>query len=390
MQDSKELFNSTLYGDYTERFPCALHWWGTYKYESLGLDYKKDSWRDGNSLANVYQEFYEKFSPDWFHLHIGTPKYFKNAEILECEGKSKLIVSPEYCQLKKDDKYFSVNSASDEEIVDFPDYILSSRANRPKVDISAKWKIDDYLKRYVNMSAEEIIELGYTDHIPPIVKKYGNSVFIAVHIPSAVCEVFDPTTGYLGFENGLMAFIDQPKEMMYLIEKCYESQLEWAKAFSKAGTHAYIVSETYISSDIANPSIYRNFLKGVHKDYFAEIRNMGIFPFCHFFGDINPILDDLTEINLSALMVEESKKQFTLEITEIRTKLAGKLCLIGNIDSITLLRNGSPDAIHKETIRQMETAGKHFIAANGSPVANGTPEENVMTLIETVREYKSV
>lgn len=388
MKNSKDLFINTLEKKKPERFPCALHWWGTYKYESLGLDFMRDAWREGEAIVPVYTDFYEKFRPDWFHLHIGTPKYFKDSEIIGQDGKPFLRIAPEYRALKKDDKYFSVNSTDDEEIVDFPDYLLGSRSYKPKVDLSSDIKIDEYMKRYVHMSAEEIIGMGYTEHIPPIVKKYGDKVFIAVHIPSAVCEIFDPTTGYVGFENGLMAFIEEPHGMSHLLEKCYESQLEWAKAYAKAGAHAYIISETYISPDIANPSIYRNFLKGIHRDYFAEIKGMGLYPVCHFFGDINPLLDDLTEVNLSALMVEESKKQFTLEITEIREKLNERICLVGNLDSITLLRNGKPEKVRKEALRQIEGAEKCFIAANGSPVAMETPEVNVKAFIETVKNYR--
>ena len=126
--------------------------------------------------------------------------------------------------------------------------------------------------------------------LPGLSKKYGDDVFLAVHIPSAICEIFDPTTGYLGFEEGLMSFYDYPEGMKYLLEKCYEEQLEWAKAFAEAGAHAFIISESYISPDLANPEIYRKFMKPVHAEYFQEIKNYGLIPICMFWGDVLPLL----------------------------------------------------------------------------------------------------
>ena len=123
----------------------------------------------------------------------------------------------------------------------------------------------------------------------PVPKNMAMMLFLAVHIPSAICEIFDPTTGYLGFEEGLMSFYDYPEGMKYLLEKCYEEQLEWAKAFAEAGAHSFIISESYISPDLANPEIYRNFMKPVHARYFQGIKNYGLIPICMFWGDVLPL-----------------------------------------------------------------------------------------------------
>ncbi|MGQ9616567.1 MAG: uroporphyrinogen decarboxylase family protein [Spirochaetota bacterium] len=384
--NSKTIFINTLMGKQSERIPCAPHWWGIYKYEVTGRDYKKDAWLDGTELSKVYIDFYQRFKPDWFHLHIGTPLYFRGSEIVEKEDKFFLRIAPEYRGLKQDDRYFSVHSMDDEEIVDFPDYILGSRAKRPRVDPGSRGKINEFVKKYVHMSAEEIIGLGYTDHIPPVVKRYGKEVFIAVHIPSAICEIFDPTTGYLGFEDGLLALEDYPGGMRYLFERCYEEQLEWAKAYAKAGVHAYIISESFISPDITGPGVYQNFLKDIHRDYFKEVENMGLIPICNFWGDVNQIIEDLKEINIRALMIEESKKSFKLDVAEIYPRLKGSICLFGNIDSITLLHDGTPEQIRQEVLRQASGVDGWFITANGSPITPGTPEENIEAMIYTAKE----
>lgn len=388
MENSKELMIKTLNLQKTARIPVAPHWWGIYKYEALGFDYKKDAWKEGEKLSEVYVKFYEKFKPDWFHLHIGTPKYFKDCEIINQNGKSYLKIADKFRDLKKEDKYFSSNSSEDEEIIDFPDYLIGSRCFKPKVDLSNIKKIDDFIKRYIHMSAQEIIEMGYTDHIPQIVSRYGKDVFIAVHIPSAICEIFDPTTGYLGFEQGLMSFYDYPKEMKYFLERCYEEQLEWAKAYAKAGVHSFIISESFISPDLANPEIYRKFMKSIHSEYFMEIKNYGLIPICMFWGDAVPLLDDYTETNVMAIMFEESKKGFNLDIKKIRDAIGSKVCVFGNLDSIYLLREGSTEEIKNEVIKQAKGARYNFIISNGSPVTPDTPEKNLKSLINSGKDLK--
>jgi len=386
--NSRDLFIDTLNLKKAERYPVAPHWWGIYKYEALGLDFRKDAWQEGIKITDTYKKFYEKFKPDWFHLHIGTPFYFKDSEIVAKQGKYYLLINDSLRHLKKEDKYFSTNSSSDEEIVDFPDYLLGSRCQKPKVDLSSKIKIDDYIKKYIHMSAEEIISLGYTDHLAEILKEYGQEVFINVHIPSAICEIFDPLTGYTGFEQGLIAFYDYPDGMRYLLERCYQEQLEWAKAYAKKGAHAYSISEAYISPDLANPEIYRKFIKDIHKDYFDTVKKLGLEPICYFTGDINPIIEDIADTGVKGLMTEEPKKGFSIDVKKLRDSIGDRVCIFGNIDSIYLMHDGAPQEIEEEVKKQLKGSSGNFITCNGSPITPGTPVENVGAFIRTAKEWR--
>jgi hypothetical protein len=386
LMNSKEIFRKALDLNPAERLPAAPHWWGMYKYEACGLDVKTAAWKDGSGLVPVYEGYYKKFKPDWFHLHIGTPKYFKDSVIEQVSDTARLRIDPSFRKLKSLDRYLSVDSGDDEDIIDFPDYLLGSRCERAKVDLESKASIDDFVSRYIYMSAEDIGELGYTDHVEIISKDYGGTVYIAVHIPSAICEIFDPHTGYLGFERGLIELYENPEGMKHLFARCYEAQLEWAKAYAQAGAHGYAISESFISPDIAGEDVWRSFMKGIHTEHFAEIARYGIDPICMFWGDVNSHIEDFTEINIKGLMLEESKKTFHLDIKEIREKIGGRLCLFGNIDSITLLKEGRPEDVRDSVIEQIDGAERGFIIANGSPIVPGTPSANVTALIDTISQ----
>jgi len=367
----------------------TLEWWGLYKYEFSGIDYKSFVFNDGAAISKIYQNFYDYFKPDWFHLHIGTPKYFKGCRLVEENGNNYIYFEDKYLSLKGEDKYFSVESEEKKEkVIDFADYILSSKLRRPKVDLTNKTKIDDYIKRYVFMDSSEILKLGYADHVAEISAKYGDEVFINVHIPSQICEIIDPFTGYVGFEEGLTAFYDYPEGLKYLIKKCYEAQLEWVKAYKTAGAHAFSISEDNMAADSIAPYMYREFLKPVHKEFFSEVKNIGLFPILTFWGDINPLITDLGEIGIAGLACEESRKNYKINVIDIIKKIGDKVCIFGNIDSVNTLLYGSAADIKRE-INIQGSAKKlgNFIFQNGSPITPGTPVENILTFLKAGREY---
>jgi hypothetical protein len=386
---SKEKIEKSLRLEKVPENVVTLEWWGLYKYEFAGIDYKSMIFSNGTNLSKVYENFYNYFKPDWFHLHIGTPQYFQDSKLIKENGESYLIFQDKYSDLKKGDKYFSVESADTKErVVDFSDYILESKVKRPKVDLSKKSKIDEFVKRYVFMEHELIIKLGYTDHVREISQKYGDKTFINVHIPSEICEIIDPFTGYVGFQEGLIAFHDSPEGMKYLIEKCYEAQLEWVKAFKIAGAHSFAISEDNMAADSVSPKVYREFLKPVHKEFFREIKNIGLFPLLTFWGDINPLLNDIREIGIAGLAVEESRKNYIIDIRDIIEKIGDRVCVFGNVDSVNALLMGNAASVEKEVALQGQAKKfGNFIFQNGSPITPGTPVENISAFLKAGREF---
>jgi len=385
--NSKERVEKCLSLEKLNENVVSTHWWGLYKYEVAGLDYKRAMFNDGKALVAVYEKFYNTFKPDWFHLHIGTPKYFKDAQVIT-QGGTKYVIFQDKClDLKEEDKYFSIYSSSKKEkIIDITDYILESKKNRPKADLSSKRRIDEFVKKYVWIDSELILKLGYTDHLQEIFRKYGDSVFINVHLPSQMCEIIDPFTGYVGFEEGLVAFYDRPEGMKYLIEKCYEAQLEWVKAYKRAGAHAFTISEDNMAADSISPKTYREFLKPIHKDFFKEIKNMNLYTLINFWGYISPLLNDIKEIGVDGLLIEESRKNYKLDVVDIIKIVGDRICLFGNVDSVNTILLGNSEDIRKEIDKQREVRKYgSFIFSNGSPFTPGTPKENVFELINYAR-----
>ena len=50
--NSKDIFLKTVNLEDVRPRPAAPHWWGVYKYEALGLDYRTAAWQAGDRFAN--------------------------------------------------------------------------------------------------------------------------------------------------------------------------------------------------------------------------------------------------------------------------------------------------------------------------------------------------
>ena len=349
---SRELVINTINGIPTERIPVTPHWWGLYKFEiSLGMkDYSEEHklWAiDAERLAEVDSEFYELFKPDIFHLSTA-PSVVPFTE----ERSRRIRESLEKMR----------NSLSVSDIGGYIDAIYQDE--------------------------EEILQSGVFRHVTILRERYSD-VFIAVNEGNPICSILDPH-GIIGFENGLVALKENPDFMAELTYRLYEALLPRMNALRISGADGYIGSETYCSCDLISPETYKDIIYPAQKMFYTETKKAGLYSFVYYCGEILPIIEYICELGADGLFVEEPKKNYRLEISEIYKRVNGRMTVFGNLDSVDILQKGTKEAVKAETIRQISVCGGgkgKFIMANGCPVSFSTPIENVKEMIDTAKNF---
>ncbi|MGQ9683773.1 MAG: uroporphyrinogen decarboxylase family protein [Anaerolineae bacterium] len=375
--NAKERMLAALHGQQPDCVPVAPHWWGNYKFEIAGKDYMLDAWTDGEGMLPIYRTFWERFQPDWFHLSGGYPRRrgaFANRDYRGVrEGERLYLVAPD--------------GSRDEILADQSLASWKQRAQRER-DLSTPSAIcraiDEDIERYEPPNAQTLIAEGYTDHASRIVCEYGDRVFICVNVGAPGLRAF----GDEHYEASMMALIDYPQGVRRLVQRRYEGALEWARAFAAVGVHGWLISEDVAGADTVSPRLYEEILYPSDCWFFAQVRALGMEPMVYFCGDVRPLVPLIRDSGVSALLIEDSRKTFTLDVVEITKGLAGKVCLFGNVDTTELMLHGQPREVEEAVRRQLEAAHYGpFVVANGSPLAPGTPSANVDALIGAARRY---
>ena len=114
-----------------------------------------------------------------------------------------------------------------------------------------------------------------------------------------------------------------------------------------------------------------------------EVRSLGMKSIYYFCGDPTGKWDLLLDAGADALSLEESKKGFDIDVEDVVSRVDGRCAVLGNLDAIDLLCNGTEEDLRTEIARQIDAGtrnGRQFIMSIGSPV---TPE----TTVDRVRLY---
>jgi hypothetical protein len=79
----------------------------------------------------------------------------------------------------------------------------------------------------------------------------------------------------------------------------------------------------------------------------------------YFCGDPSGKWDRILALGADALSLEESKKGFSIDIEEVVDRVDGRMCVLGNLDAITLLERGSDAEL--ERVRRYLAAARSIV-----------------------------
>jgi uroporphyrinogen-III decarboxylase len=241
----------------------------------------------------------------------------------------------------------------------------------------------DMLVRLVPL--EELDEQGVFDLPKKIVKDKGDAYFVIVYDSTPY------TAGYLlGFQGLMLAFLDNPDNLKYFIDRVMRQREPILQGFAQAGYDGIYTEEIFSGTDIISPKYYDEFVFPHNAEYFRVARTFGLLTAYYVCGNPMPILSRILELECDAVAFEESKKNFSIEIDEVVAMAGSEKCIFGNIDAPYYGLHATVDEIVAEVCRQIEAGlgAKGFVVSTGSPLPLQTPIQNIDSIVRASHAYE--
>lgn len=182
---------------------------------------------------------------------------------------------------------------------------------------------------------------------------------------------------------------EEKTALHYIVDRCLESAVELTKAWAELGVYGIYYQETLSAADFIAPSDYDEFVYPSTKELARQCQSLGMKAMLYIAGNSVPRLPQLLDMGLDALAVEESRKNFVVNIADVRAKVGDNIALFGNIDAYGVLEIGSDEQLDAEITRQIHhgsTQDGGFIMSPGSPITPDTTPDRVKRFIRRSRE----
>jgi MtaA/CmuA family methyltransferase len=185
-----------------------------------------------------------------------------------------------------------------------------------------------------------------------------------------------------GIHALMLDFTDDPAFVRELFELCLELALRFARAQVEAGAELIGVGDA--ASSLVGPRIYEEFVFPFERRLVDGLHGMGARVRMHICGRTRRLLPLLAQLGADILDLD-----WMVPLEEARATCGSDQVLLGNIDPVAVLRDGTPEDVREGIHRCHEAAGERYVVGAGCEVVRDTPLQNLGEMVDYAREHRA-
>jgi MtaA/CmuA family methyltransferase len=217
------------------------------------------------------------------------------------------------------------------------------------------------------------------DAIRMIKDEFGDTVCVT----GRTAAPFSSVTLLYGMTQTFMAMYDQPELIRDTINFFVDLQSLWGCAQIEAGADAIWFGDCNASGHLISVADYVSFAAGGVSKCVQAYDSAGGLSIYHASEHDLEHMKVQAATGVSALSVGPG-----VDIAVAKEAVGDVVCLVGNVDPIAILTNGTPDQVCRETRRIVEIGkkGGGYIFNSGEMIPRAAPEENITAMVEAARK----
>ncbi|MBI4602623.1 MAG: uroporphyrinogen decarboxylase family protein [Planctomycetes bacterium] len=183
-----------------------------------------------------------------------------------------------------------------------------------------------------------------------------------------------------GINTLMLDFSDDPDFVRALFDFVVVLELRFARAQVDAGIDLMGVGDA--AASLVGPRVYEDLVWPHEKKLVDGLHSLGVPVRLHICGNTRPILRGLGRLGCEIVDLD-----YLSPLDEARRVLGERQVLLGNIDPVRVLQDGTPASVAEAVARCHAQAGSRWIVSAGCEVPRGTPLENLQVLGEYARNH---
>jgi hypothetical protein len=241
----------------------------------------------------------------------------------------------------------------------------------------------DEIDELIPTAPDRMSDPSRDDLATELLKEFGELLFPLSHVSTPLWNCY-----YLwGFEGMMVMIARRPELVAHACQRFLLLALSTVREAARRGVAGFWIEDCF--TDMISPEAFESLNLRFLRPLVEEIRAKGMASIHYFCGNPAGKWPLLLSTGADAIALEEGKKGFDIDIEDVVGRVAGRMTVLGNLDAIGVLQDGSEDALRSEIARQIAAGrrnGSRFVMSIGSPVTPATPVERVRLYCELAHE----
>ena len=184
-----------------------------------------------------------------------------------------------------------------------------------------------------------------------------------------------------GINTLMLDFLDDPGFVRDLFEFVVAMELRFAREQINAGAEVIGIGDA--AASLIGPRIYEEFALPYERRLVDGVHAMGAKVRLHICGNTRKLVTGMGALGCDIVDLDS-----LTPLDDARKAMGSNQVLLGNLNPVTVLMNGTPDSVTAAIAECHRQAGGRFVVGAGCEVPRETPPENLRALCEYARTHK--
>ena len=219
-----------------------------------------------------------------------------------------------------------------------------------------------------------------------LLDEFGEDLYPIAHASSPLWSCYS----LWGFEDMMVMVAERSDLVEHACRRFLDYRLQDIRELAAMGAAGVWIEDCL--TDMVGPEAFESLNVRFLRPLVQEIRAAGMHSIHYFCGNPKGKWDQLLAVGADAIALEESKKGFEIDIEDVVNVVQGRMAVLGNLDAIGILQDGSEQELAAEIDRQVRAGRRNkgrFVMSIGSPVTPATPVERVRRYCDLVHHIGS-
>jgi MtaA/CmuA family methyltransferase len=181
-----------------------------------------------------------------------------------------------------------------------------------------------------------------------------------------------------GLNTLMLDFFDDPPFVEVLFDFAVRMEIEFARAQVEAG--ATLIGVGDAAASLIGPKLYMPYVLPCEQRLIASIRALGVPVRLHICGNTKRIVEGMGQTGADIVDLD-----FLTPLGHARRAMRESQVLLGNIDPVRELRDGTRASVEAALAECYRQAGAAYICGAGCEVPRGTPHANLDAMAHFAR-----
>lgn len=186
--------------------------------------------------------------------------------------------------------------------------------------------------------------------------------------------------GLRGINTLMLDFHDDPGFARDLLAFTLDAGLRFARAQVEAGADLIGVGDA--AASLIGPKLYSEFVQPLERELVAGIHAAGARARLHICGKTRKLYGGMAATGADIIDLD-----YFAPVDAARAEMGPEQVLLGNLDPVRTLRDGTPETIERALAECYRQAGARYIAGAGCEVPRGTPDDNLLAMTRFAQSH---